>query len=148
MLTERSFLLFTMKCPRNARKYVLAFLVTTTVLVWYTLPNSRTTNKSAHMRQLIIQGACYSSIYNGTCPTVHIALVLSGHNESWNVYLALKSILMHRSTKLHFHFITDNRTKTVLKAMLSSWLVPGITHDYYALYNASEIIKRKCQFTN
>ena len=140
MLTERSILLFTMKCSRKARKYVLGFLVTITVLVWYTLPNSRTTDNSAHMRQLIFQQA---SIYNGTCPRVHIAMVFSGHTETWNVYLALKSIFMYRSTKLHFHFITDNRTKTVLKAMLSSWLVPGITQDYYALYNASEIIKRK-----
>ena len=149
MLTaERSVLLFTMKCSQITRKCVLGILATITIvqiLGWYAYI-SRKPNNSAHVGQQIIQ--CVSSsqstcTYNSTCPTVHIAMVFSaGHNESWNVYLALKSILMHRSTKLHFHFITDIRTKTVLKAMLSSWLVPGITHDYYALYNASEVIRR------
>ena len=76
------------------------------------------------------------------CPTVHIAMVLYNHTENWSVYLAIKSILMYRSTKLHFHFVTDNRTKTVLHAILSSWQVPGITHDYYDLAQASESIRK------
>ena len=149
MLTERTVLLFIMKCSKITRKYVVGILLTITIvqiLIGWCAYNSENPNNSAHVGQQIIQWVSSSQnicVTNCTCPTVHIAMVLSGHNEIWNVYLALKSILMHRSTKLHFHFITDNRTKTVLKAMLSSWLVPGITHDYYALYNATEIIKRK-----
>ena len=76
------------------------------------------------------------------CPTIHIAMVLYSHTENWSIYLAIKSILMYRSTKLHFHFVTDNRTKTVLHAILSSWQVPGITHDYYDLAQASESIRK------
>ena len=115
------------------------------VLGWYAYNSRKPNNSGKTIIQWVISSQntpVYEST-NSTCPTVHIAMIFPGHTESWNVYLALKSILMHRSTKLHFHFITDNRTKIVLKTILSSWLVPGITHDYYALYSASEIIRRK-----
>ena len=76
------------------------------------------------------------------CPTVHIAMVLCSNIESWHSYLAIKSILMHRTTKLHFHFISDNMTRTVLSSMLSSWLLPGLSHDYYDLSEAWRRIGR------
>ena len=76
------------------------------------------------------------------CPTVHIAMVVSSNTESRFIYIAVKSVLMHRSTKLHFHFITDSRTKTVLNSMLGTWLVPGISHDYYDLEKSWTRIRR------
>ena len=74
------------------------------------------------------------------CPVVNVAMLVSGHVQSRHVYLAIKSVLMHRSTQVHFHFITDNRARTVLKSMLNTWLVPGISHDYYDLKQAKEKI--------
>ena len=35
-------------------------------------------------------------------------------------YATIKSVLIHRSTPLHFHFITDDRAKTVLHTMMST----------------------------
>ena len=67
------------------------------------------------------------------CPVVNVAMLVSGHVQSRHVYLAIKSVLMHRSTEVHFHFITDDRARTVLESMLNTWLVPGISHDYYDL---------------
>ena len=69
-------------------------------------------------------------------------MVVSSNTESRFIYFAVKSVLMHRSTKLHFHFITDSRTKTVLNSMLGTWLVPGISHDYYDLENSWTRIRR------
>ena len=65
------------------------------------------------------------------CPTIHIAMVVSGLVNTRHIYWTIKSVLMYRSTPLHFHFITDSRAKTVLTSMLDSWLVPGISHHYY-----------------
>ena len=67
------------------------------------------------------------------CSTVHVAMVASGGIESRHLYTTIKSIIMHRSTSLHFHFITDNEAKTVLQTMINTWLVPAISCDYYDL---------------
>ena len=67
------------------------------------------------------------------CQTVHVAMVVDSDTLSWQSYLAIKSVLIHRTTKLHFHFITDSMTRTVLNSMMSSWLLPGVLHDYYDL---------------
>ena len=67
------------------------------------------------------------------CQTVHVAMVVGSDTLSWQSYLAIKSVLIHRTTKLHFHFITDSMTRTVLNSMMSSWLLPGVIHDYYDL---------------
>ena len=108
--------------------------------------STQSVHKTIPLKQ-INQSLCITKIRDTQmtiedCPTVHIAMVLYNHTENWSVYLAIKSILMYRSTKLHFHFVTDNRTKTVLHAILSSWQVPGITHDYYDLAQASESIRK------
>ena len=71
------------------------------------------------------------------CSTIHVAMVATGLVESRYLYFTVKSVLMHRSSPLHFHFITDGRAETVLRSMLSSWLVPGISHDYYDLDQAT-----------
>ena len=71
------------------------------------------------------------------CSTVHVVMVATGLVESRYLYFTVKSVLMHRSSPLHFHFITDDRAETVLRSMLSSWLVPGISHDYYDLDQAT-----------
>ena len=74
------------------------------------------------------------------CPTVHIAMVVSSLVNTRHIYWTVKSVLMYRSTPLHFHFIADSRAKTVLTSMLDSWLVPGISHHYYDLKQACSTI--------
>ena len=58
------------------------------------------------------------------CSTVHIAMVVTSDIESIHLHTTIKSILIHRSTPLHFHFITDRTGKTVLHTIMSTWLLP------------------------
>ena len=60
-------------------------------------------------------------------------MVVTYDIESIHLHATIKSILIHRSTPLHFHFITDRTGKTVLHTIMSTWLLPSISHDYYDL---------------
>lgn len=77
-----------------------------------------------------------SPIQTDCSSTVHVAMVAPGEIGSRHLYTTIKSILMHRSTPLHFHFITDNRTMTVLKTMITTWALPAISQDYYDIHKA------------
>ena len=71
-----------------------------------------------------------------SCPTVHMVMIVVSYNESRSSLLAIKSILMYRQTKLHFHFITDSTAQTILGSMMSSWLLPGVEFDFYNITEA------------
>ena len=73
----------------------------------------------------------YHNLSSDSCPTVHIVMVVSSYGESRTSFLAIKSILMYRQTKIHFHFITDSIAQTILGPMMSSWLIPGVEFDFY-----------------
>ena len=77
-----------------------------------------------------------SPIQTDCSSIVHVAMVAPGEIGSRHLYTTIKSILMHRSTPLHFHFITDNRTMTVLKTMITTWALPAISQDYYDIHKA------------
>ena len=77
-----------------------------------------------------------SPIQTDCSSIVHVAMVAPGKIGSRHLYTTIKSILMHRSTPLHFHFITDNRTMTVLKTMITTWALPAISQDYYDIHKA------------
>jgi hypothetical protein len=83
----------------------------------------------------------YQPSVSTDCSTVHVAMVASGDIGSRYLYTTIKSVLIHRSTPLYFHFITDDRAKTVLHTMMSTWLVPAISHDYYDLSQALTNVK-------
>ena len=70
------------------------------------------------------------------CATVHIVMIVVSYNENRNSFLAIKSILMYRQTKLHFHFITDSTAQVILGPMMSSWLLPGVEFDFYNITEA------------
>ena len=77
-----------------------------------------------------------SPIQTDCSSIVLVAMVAPGKIGSRHLYTTIKSILMHRSTPLHFHFITDNRTMTVLKTMITTWALPAISQDYYDIHKA------------
>ena len=116
------------------------------VLYWYmtsVTPQLPQENVRQTLAEEISQSNCIMEIphinkaKHDNCSTVHVAMVATGLFESRYLYFTVKSVLMHRSSPLHFHFITDGRAETVLRSMLSSWLVPGISHDYYDLDQAT-----------
>ena len=75
------------------------------------------------------------------CSTVHVAMVATGDRSGRELYSTVKSVFMHRTTSLHFHLITDDRAKNILQAMLNTWLLPGLAHDYYDFHQALETVK-------
>ena len=126
-----------------------------TALVWYISTNSRTSYSYVKVEFNEISPSTpsllptlllptlsplpveYPSPIQTDCSsTVHVAMVAPGEIGSRHLYTTIKSILMHRSTPLHFHFITDNRTMTVLKTMITTWALPAISQDYYDIHKA------------
>ena len=78
----------------------------------------------------------FHHLSSNSCPTVHIVMIIVSYNESRSSFLAIKSILMYRQAKLHFHFITDSTAQVILKPMMSSWLLPGVEFDFYNITEA------------
>ena len=78
----------------------------------------------------------YHNSSSDSCPTVHIVMIVVSYDESRTSFLAIKSILMYRQTKLHFHFITDSTAQTVLESVMSSWRLPGVEFDFYSISEA------------
>ena len=137
---------------RRARSFflVLAFSLLA-VLLWHrTLQRTKHTdfrelsssfflnNMSSlhHTTDAMLTGSTEAREVNVECPTVHIAMVATGDMGSRELYTTLKSVFIHRSTPLHFHFLTDERGRTILQTMLSTWLLPGVSHDYYDIQQA------------
>ena len=125
---------------------VILLLPTVYVQYWYmtsVTPQLPQENIRQTLAEEISQSNCTMEIphinkaKHDNCSTIHVAMVVTGLVESRYLYFTVKSVLMHRSSPLHFHFITDDRAETVLRSMLSSWLVPGISHDYYDLDQAT-----------
>ena len=96
---------------------------------------SRHTAKDAPKHKIVAEKVI--ELNQTICSTVHVAMVASGGIAGRHLYTTIKSIIMHRSTPLHFHFITDNRAKTVLQTVMNTWLVPAVSHDYYDVNKAS-----------
>ena len=78
----------------------------------------------------------FHHLSSNSCPTVHIVMIIVSYNESRSSFLAIKSILMYRQAKLHFHFITDSTAQAILGPMMSSWLLPGVEFDFYNITEA------------
>ena len=101
------------------------------------------------VKQVVLKNDIGSKVLKQlNCQTVHVAMVVGSDTLSWQSYLAIKSVLIHRTTKLHFHFITDSMTRTVLNSMMSSWLLPGVLHDYYDLKETWRRIGKSHDYQN
>ena len=68
-------------------------------------------------------------------------MVATGDRSGRELYSTVKSVFMYRTTPVHFHLITDDRAKNILQAMLNTWLLPGLAHDYYDFHQALETVK-------
>ena len=68
-------------------------------------------------------------------------MVAPGGVGGRELYYTMKSVFIHRTTPLHFHFIADDRAKTILQAMLDTWLLPGVNHEYYDFHQVLETLK-------
>ena len=65
------------------------------------------------------------------CETAHIALICAGRDSASNVKVVIKSIVLHRSIPLHFHFLTNGETSTILNEAFTAWkLSQGNAADY------------------
>jgi len=61
-------------------------------------------------------------IWRNDCfQVIHIAIVCAGYNASREVITLIKSILFYRKNILHFHFIADKSSQTILDFYFKTW---------------------------
>ena len=65
------------------------------------------------------------------CEIIHIVIVCAGYNSSRSVVTLIKSILFHRKNPLHFYFISNSISKTILETLFRTWAVPEIDVSFY-----------------
>ena len=65
------------------------------------------------------------------CELIHIAIVAAGYNSSRTVVTLIKSILFYRKHPIHFHFVTDEASKNVMKTLFDTWMLPQVRVDFY-----------------
>ena len=128
---------------------VLSFLVLWalgSVAAWIFRVHESALIKRTRKFSLFPEGLFSLSNYGPTtdkCSPVHVALVVGEEGSSWHEYLTIKSILLHRSTPIHFHFITADRKRVGLQTMLDTWLVPGVSQSYYDLDKVRTLISKQ-----
>ena len=66
-----------------------------------------------------------------SCETIHLALVVAGYNASRDVVVVIKSILFHRHSPIHFHFISDSKARSTLDLLLHTWSLPSVKYSFY-----------------
>ena len=72
---------------------------------------------------------------DGECSVIHVALIVSGYNASRDSVVTIKSLLIYRHNRIHFHLIVDSRARQVLKVVMTTWQVPGVNFDLYDIEN-------------
>ena len=65
------------------------------------------------------------------CELIHISIVCAGYNSSRTVVTLIKSILFYRRHPIHFHFITDKASKSIMETLFSTWTLPQVLVDFY-----------------
>lgn len=70
------------------------------------------------------------------CKIIHLAVVCGGFKASREFYVLIKSILFHRSTKIHLHLLVDNISHMILDNLFKTWQVADLFLHYY---NATEL---------
>ena len=62
------------------------------------------------------------------CDTVHLAFIVESTTSTATL---LKSILTHRHSPLHFHFILSPFSQTVLQKLMDTWELPYVEYSFY-----------------
>lgn len=98
------------------------------------------------IRRERLQSSLYIDMLEGTvkekqanddmCQTLHVAMIVLGVDASRNSYSAIKSVLIHRQDKIHFHFIADKKSQEILDEVFESWELPGVEYSFYDFYKA------------
>lgn len=90
------------------------------------------------------------STSSGTeCSTLHVAMVVHNLTASVDFYTSIKSIVMQRSTLLHFHIIANQQGRVILGKIFQTWMLHGVQHSFYDIDEAfttapSSLVKTKC----
>ena len=66
------------------------------------------------------------------CDTVHIAFVVAGTKAVRDFTAVMKSLLFHRHSPLHFHFISDDVAQSILRVLLETWDLPLLNYTFYS----------------
>ena len=89
-------------------------------------------NRRAHDKQISNVSLSYE------CETIHIALVAVGSSTVRSVATVVKSILFYRHNPLHFHFVSDDRSKYILQVLFKTWKLPAVSMSFYPAARAHD----------
>lgn len=67
------------------------------------------------------------------CDVVHVAMVVAGYTTCRTAVTLIKSILFHRHSPLHFHFVSDHTARHTLKVLFETWQLRAINFSLYAV---------------
>lgn len=65
------------------------------------------------------------------CQLIHVAIVCAGYKETRRVVTLMKSILFYRKQPLHFHFVSDQPGRHVLKVLFDTWKLQKVSISFY-----------------
>ena len=75
------------------------------------------------------------------CEVIHVSMVVSGSFTIRRSLVVVKSILFYRHNPLHFHFLTDTKSKEILFTIFKTWLLPAVNVTFYTLSDAIQMVK-------
>ena len=73
----------------------------------------------------------WKSLNTSRCDTVHVGFVAAGYNASRQVSTVIKTILFHRHSPIHFHFISDHPARHILRTLMETWQLPAVNFSFY-----------------
>ena len=66
------------------------------------------------------------------CDTVHLAFVVAGTRAVRDFVVVLKSLLFHRHSPLHIHFVTDPIAQRTLTVLMQTWSLSFMNYSFYS----------------
>ena len=124
-----------MGCQKLFKVICLSLVLLT---VGYLTYNVQYLTTEVHTYQNVEVIEMVSDVVFDTTPTndvssLHIGVVVTNHSSCSKASLLVKSILMYCHSPIHFHFITDSDSMTILETLIDSWELPFVNTSFYTL---------------
>ncbi len=90
-------------------------------------------NRSSNIRSLSPTIASIGGAVDNECNAIHLAFVVAGSRAVRDFLVVLKSILYHRHSPLHIHFISDSIAEKSLSILMKTWALPFVNYSFYSI---------------
>ena len=122
----------------GSRKLKIVMLTFGFVVVGYLLACTMTTkirscDSVVDQGEQVTQTPYYEDFDLNVNLPLHIGVVVTNHSSCSKASLLVKSILMYCHSPIHFHFITDSDSMTILETLIDSWELLFVNTSFYTL---------------